>query len=263
MQSELHGYTRRPKEGSATTAAIQALRFSRATARRSHGALQWLKRAVLLLFVLLVPAPALLILAFRALPVPGTPQMLASWLRGNGAHYRWVSMDHIAPALAHAVIASEDQRFCSHHGFDWGSIDSAMRTYEGGGRLRGASTISQQTARSLFLLPVRSWIRKGLEAWLTVLEEGLWPKRRILAVYLNVVDWGRGNFGADAASRAYFHRPAAALSARQAARLAAILPDPDAWRASRPGPYVAARATLIIRRMSEVRRDRLDSCVRP
>lgn len=216
-----------------------------------------------MLFVLLVPSPALVILMFRGVPVPGTPQMLASWLRGDGAHYRWVDSDRIAPPLIRAVIASEDQRFCVHHGFDWGSIDSAMRTYEGGGRLRGASTISQQTARSLFLFPVRSWIRKGLEAWLTVLEEALWPKRRILAVYLNVVDWGHGNFGAEAASRAYFHRSAATLSTRQAARLAAILPDPAEWRAARPGPYVAARANLIVRGMGVVRRDRLDSCVRP
>ena len=246
--------------------AVQVSRRTRAGTRggnRSRAALRWAKRIAFALVLLLVPAPALLILVFRAVPVPATPQMVASWLRGDGAHYRWVEADRIAPALAQAVIASEDQKFCSHHGFDWGSIDSAMRTYEGGGRLRGASTISQQTARSLFLLPVRNWIRKGLEAWLTVLEEALWPKRRILAVYLNVVDWGHGNFGAEAASRAYFHRSAAALSARQAARLAAILPDPDEWRAAKPGPYVAARAALIVHRTGEVRRDRLDSCVRP
>jgi monofunctional biosynthetic peptidoglycan transglycosylase len=202
-------------------------------------------------------------LMFRAVPVPGTPQMLLSLVTGEGAHYRWAAMDDIAPSLARAVIASEDQKFCSHHGFDWGSIDSAMRSYQDGGRLRGASTISQQTARSLFLLPVHSWIRKGLEAWFTVLEEALWPKRRILTVYLNVVDWGRGNFGADAAAHAYFHRSAASLSPRQAARLAAVLPDPGEWRAARPGPYVASRASLILRRTSEVRRDRLDSCLRP
>ena len=214
-----------------------------------------------MLFVLLVPLPALLILIFRAVPIPGTPQMLASWLEGDGAHYRWVETDRIAPALVHAVIASEDQRFCLHHGFDWGSIDSAINTYEGGGHLRGASTISQQTARSLFLFPVHSWIRKGIEAWLTVLEEALWPKRRILEVYLNVVDWGHGNFGAEAAARAYFHRSAAMLSTRQAARLAAILPDPGEWRASHPGRYVAGRGAVIVRRISEVRRDRLDSCL--
>ena len=222
-----------------------------------------MKRIAFALFVLLVPAPVVLILVFRAVPIPATPLMLASWLRGEGAHYRWVAADRIAPALADAVIASEDQKFCSHHGFDWGSIDSAMQTYAGGGRLRGASTISQQAARSVFLLPVRSWIRKGVEAWLTVLEEALWPKRRILTVYLNVVDWGHGNFGAEVAARTYFHRSAAALSVRQAARLAAILPDPDEWRAVRPGPYVVARAALIAGRIGAVRRDRLDSCVRP
>jgi len=245
------------------TVAVQKSKSFRAASQRSRTALRWLKRIAFVLFVLLVPVPALLMLMFRAVPVPGTPQMLVSWLRGDGAHYQWVDGNRIAPALAHAVIASEDQKFCSHHGFDWGSIDSAMRTYEDGGRLRGASTISQQTARSLFLLPVRSWIRKGVEAWLTVLAEALWPKRRILTVYLNVVDWGHGNFGAEAASRAYFHRSATTLSTRQAARLAAILPDPDEWRAAKPGPYVAQRAASIVRRIGEVRRDHLDSCIRP
>jgi monofunctional biosynthetic peptidoglycan transglycosylase len=161
------------------------------------------------------------------------------------------------------VIASEDQKFCSHHGFDWGSIDKAVHAHERGARLRGASTISQQTARSLFLLPVRSWVRKGLEAWLTVLTEALWPKPRILTVYLNIVDWGHGNFGAEAASQSYFHRGAATLSATQAARLATILPDPDEWRATHPGPYVAQRGTTILRRMAQVHRDGLESCLRP
>jgi monofunctional biosynthetic peptidoglycan transglycosylase len=225
--------------------------------------LLWAKPIAFAIFILLVPAPVLLMLMFRAVPVPGTPQMLLSLVTGEGAHYSWAAMNDIAPSLAHAVIASEDQKFCSHHGFDWGSIDSAMRSYQDGGRLRGASTISQQTARSLFLLPVHSWVRKGLEAWLTVLEEALWPKRRILTVYLNVVDWGHGNFGAEAAAHAYFHRSAASLSPRQAARLAAVLPDPGEWRVARPGPYVASRASLILRRTSEVRRDRLDSCLRP
>jgi monofunctional biosynthetic peptidoglycan transglycosylase len=241
-------------------AAVQALRRPVLMLRRAP--VRWLAWILFTLFVLVVPVPALLMLVLRAVPVPGTPQMIASWLRGDGAHYHWVDADSVAPALLRAVIASEDQKFCSHHGFDWGSIDSAMRTYEGGGRLRGASTISQQTARSVFLFPLRSWIRKGLEAWLTVLEEALWPKRRILLVYLNVVDWGHGNFGAEAASRAYFHRSAAALSAKQAARLAAVLPDPADWRAVKPGPYVAARASLILRRLGYVHRDGLDSCLR-
>jgi len=247
-------------------AVVQTHRKPTARASRratSRVPLRWLKRVLLAIFILLVPAPILLLLIFRAVPVPGTPQMLLSLVTGQGAHYSWADMDEIAPSLARAVIASEDQKFCSHRGFDWGSIDSAMRAYQGGGRLRGASTISQQTARSLFLLPVHSWIRKGLEAWLTVLEEALWPKRRILTMYLNIVDWGHGNFGAEAAARAYFHRSAAALSPRQAARLAAVLPDPTEWRAARPGPYVAARSTFILRQAGVVRRDRLNSCLRP
>ncbi len=212
--------------------------------------------------VLLVPAPVVVLLLLRFVPVPGTPQMLLSAVTGYGAHYQWADGD-IAPALGRAVIAGEDDNFCSHHGFDWSSIDKAVAAHERGKRLRGASTISQQTARSLFLLPVRSWARKGIEAWLTVLMETLWPKTRILGVYLNVVDWGHGNFGAEAASEAYFHRPASALTMVEAARLAAILPDPDNWRAARPGPYVAARTGILLRRMAEIRRDRLDFCLHP
>ncbi len=112
--------------------------------------------------------------------------------------------------------------------------------------LRGASTISQQTARTLFLVPVRSWVRKGIEAYLTVLVEALWPKKRILDAYLNLVDWGHGNFGAEAAAHAYFHTGAARLTRNQAARLAAILPDPDKWNAAPPGPYVAERSATLV-----------------
>jgi len=244
--------------------AARQLRTSGRTPRRSGGGKlrRWGIRIAALLFIFFGPVPVLLFLLFRFVPVPGTPQMLVSWLAGDGAHYHWVDASHISPLLSRAVIASEDQKFCSHHGFDWGSIDKAVRAHEEGARLRGASTISQQTARSLFLLPVRSWVRKGVEACLTVLEEALWPKRRILTVYLNVVDWGHGNFGAEAAARSYFHRSAALLSARQAARLAAILPDPDEWRAARPGPYVAQRSAILLGRMSEVHRDGLDSCLR-
>jgi monofunctional biosynthetic peptidoglycan transglycosylase len=128
--------------------------------------------------------------------------------------------------------------------------------------LRGASTLSQQTARTLFLAPVRSWIRKGAEAWLTVLVEALWPKKRILEAYLNLVDWGHGNFGAEAAAQAYFHTSAAQLTRGQAARLAAILPDPSKWNAAVPGPYVTERARVLLGQASAVTRDGLDACVR-
>jgi monofunctional glycosyltransferase len=232
--------------------------MGRAGIRRSG----WLGKLLLALFVLLVAAPVLLLLIFRFIPVPGTPQMLWSLVQGKGAHYRW--SDDIPRFLGKAVIGSEDQNFCSHSGFDWKSIDQAMTAHERhpARRLRGASTISQQTARTLFLVPVRSWVRKGAEAYLTVLIEALWPKRRILEAYLNLVDWGHGNFGADAAARAYFGGDAARLTRSQAARLAAILPDPDKWNAARPGPYVAERSQTLIARAGDVTRDNLDFCVK-
>jgi monofunctional glycosyltransferase len=222
----------------------------------------WIGRILLILFLVLVALPAALLLIFRYLPVPGTPEMLWSLIEGKGAHYAW--SDSIPPVLGEAVIGSEDQNFCRHHGFDWKSIDQAMAQHERhpSRRLRGASTISQQTARTLFLVPVRSWVRKGLEAYLTVMVEGLWPKKRILDAYLNLVDWGHGNFGAEAAARAYFHTDAAHLTRNQAARLAAILPDPDKWNAARPGPYVAERSQALLGRAHQVTRDALDFCVK-
>ena len=222
----------------------------------------WLRRTLAILFFFFVPAPIILILIFRFVPIPFAPEMLVPLVKGEGVHYRWVERYDIAPALTRAVIASEDEDFCTHHGFDWNDIHAAIRAHEHGRRLRGASTISQQTARSLFLLPIRSWVRKGVEAYLTVLIEALWPKTRILTAYLNLVDWGHGNFGAEAAAQSYFHKPVSALTSRQAAGLAVVLPDPDKWRAARPGPYVAARSDTILARMNEVRRDGLDWCMK-
>jgi monofunctional biosynthetic peptidoglycan transglycosylase len=212
------------------------------------------------LLLVLVAAPAVLLLIFRVLPVPGTPQMVFSFLTGDGAHYAW--SDSINPVLARTVIGSEDQNFCSHHGFDWGEIDKAMAAHERGRRLRGASTISQQTARSLFLGYRGGWLRKGFETYLTVMVEALWPKKRILEAYLNLVDWGHGNFGAEAAAEAYFHTGAAHLTRSQAARLAAILPDPSKWNAAMPGPYVAERTRVLLGQAAAVTRDGLDACVR-
>ncbi|HEY1710056.1 MAG TPA: monofunctional biosynthetic peptidoglycan transglycosylase [Rhizomicrobium sp.] len=227
---------------------------------RRDGRAPWLRRVFLVLFAFLVPIPILLILVFRFVPVPFTPQMVIAVVTFNPVRYHWV--DNLPPALGRAVIGSEDQRFCTHHGFDWGSIDKAIRDHERGRRLRGASTISQQTARSLFLVPERSWLRKGVEAYLTVLLEALWPKKRILTAYLNLVDFGHGNFGADAAAETYFGKSAAALSPQQASRLAAILPDPGEWSAAKPGPYVRHRTVAIGSRIHQVRRDDLDWCVR-
>jgi monofunctional biosynthetic peptidoglycan transglycosylase len=226
---------------------------------------QWFRRVVILLVVILVPLPVLLLAVFRFLPVPVTPQMAFGFLSGDAVHYQWRDISAISPSLAEAVIGGEDEKFCRHHGFDWGSIDQAIKTHQRHPKkqLRGASTLTQQAARSLFLVPWRSWVRKGLEAYITVLMEGLWPKRRILAAYLNLVDWGHGYFGAEAAARGYFHKPASALTPRQAARLAAILPDPDGWHAVHPGPYVTWRTGELLGRIRIVNRDRLDACIRP
>ncbi|HEX3810197.1 MAG TPA: monofunctional biosynthetic peptidoglycan transglycosylase [Rhizomicrobium sp.] len=224
----------------------------------------WFRRALAFVFFILVVLPVFLILLFRFVPVPVTPDLALAFFGGEPVHYSWRDGGEIAPALGRAVIASEDERFCQHNGFDWKSIDTALKQHERYPKrqLRGASTLSQQTARSLLLTPERSWVRKGLEAYFTVLIEALWPKQRILTAYLNLVDWGHGNFGAEAASQAYFGKPASALSPLQAARLAVILPDPDGWKAANPGPYVARRSGTILARMAMVTRDGLDICVR-
>ena len=231
----------------------------KAEPRRGRG---WLGKLLLTLFILLLPAPVILILIFRVLPIPGTPEMLVSLIQGKGVNYHWT--DDISPRLERAVIAAEDQNFSRHHGFDWISIDKALQEHDRNPAkpMRGASTISQQTARTLFLVPMRSWIRKGLEAWLTVLIEQLWPKKRILEVYLNLVDWGDGIFGAEAASRAYFGTDASSLDGAQAARLAAILPNPHKWKAVNPGRYVRHRTGMLQGRSAMVARDGLNFCLR-
>lgn len=223
----------------------------------------WLRRIAAVLFAFLVPFPILYLLVFRFVPVPGTPQMLLDLVTFQPVKYSWRSYDDISPNLGRAVIGSEDQDFCNHNGFDWKDIGDAIKEHERHPRkrLRGGSTISQQVARTLFLLPVRSWVRKGAEAYLTVLVEALWPKKRILTAYLNLVDWGKGNYGAEAAAEVYFGVPASALSKAQAARLATVLPNPDRWRAARPGPYVSSRTVTVEDRAYEVTRDSLDWCL--
>lgn len=223
----------------------------------------WARRILSVLFFLALPAPVFLLLVFRFLPVPATPQILLKLATFNEVHYDWRGADEISPYLERAVIGSEDQNFCNHNGFDWKEMRDAWRDYRIRHKpLRGASTISQQTARELFLTSWRSFVRKGAEAYLTVLIEALWPKRRILTVYLNVVDWGHGNFGAEAASQSYFGIPASQLSQAQAARLAAILPNPEQWKADRPGRYVRRRTGTLVLRQHQVVRDALDWCLK-
>jgi monofunctional biosynthetic peptidoglycan transglycosylase len=160
-----------------------------------------------------------------------------------------VSLEQISPHAAIAVIASEDQQFPFHTGFDFDSIREAVRASEHGRRLRGASTISQQVAKNLFLWPGHSFVRKGLEAYFTVLIEVLWPKERILEMYLNVAQFGNGIYGVEAAARRFWHEPARRVSSTEAALLAAVLPDPLRMHAERPSRYVLTRRDQILGQM--------------
>jgi monofunctional glycosyltransferase len=188
-----------------------------------------------------------LVTLFRDVPPPVTPLMLLRLAEGYGIDRRWRGLDRISPFLLKAAIAGEDQKFCLHRGFDREAIEAAWERYESGrGRLLGASTISMQTAKNVFLWPGRDWLRKGLEAYFTALIELAWGKRRIIEVYLNVVEWGPGIYGAEAAAEHYFKKSAAELSPYEAVRLAAVLPDPLDRSASRPGPEVIARSRFIV-----------------
>ncbi|MCL7939861.1 monofunctional biosynthetic peptidoglycan transglycosylase [Halomonas sp. ATCH28] len=196
-----------------------------------------------------------LVLLLRVVPVFGSMVMVErkvqSWVAGESLDIRhqWQPWQRLSDHAKLAVIAAEDQRFPLHHGFDFGEMRRAWEASRNGGRLRGASTISQQTAKNLFLWTGRSWVRKGLEAWFTLLIEALWPKQRILEVYLNIVEWDSGVFGLEAASRHYFGVAAEELSEAQASRLAAILPDPRGRDAARPGPQVERRSAWIRQQM--------------
>jgi monofunctional biosynthetic peptidoglycan transglycosylase len=214
---------------------------------------RWL--ATTLLLALLGPlAP---VACFRVVDPPASTIMLrdgfSRLFSGKGwiAH-DWVDYDEIAPAMRLAVIAAEDQRFAEHDGFDFEAIEKAVKHNKRSERKRGASTISQQVAKNLFLWHERSWLRKGLEVYFTIAIETLWPKRRILEVYLNVAELGDGVYGVGAASRRFFGRDAKRLNARQAATLAAVLPSPKKMRASSPGPYTQRRARWIERQMRQL-----------
>jgi monofunctional biosynthetic peptidoglycan transglycosylase len=204
--------------------------------------------------LLLLAGPLVLILVFRFLPVPMTPLMMIRLVQGHGLRHEWVAYDKISPALADAVVASEDNLFCEQSlGFDFKTIGEQIDVWRDGERPRGASTITMQTAKNLLLWPGRDPVRKALEAWLTPQVALLWPKPRVLEVYLNIVEFGPGIYGAEAAARAFFRKPASALSPREAAQLAAVLPRPLVWSASPPTAFVRQRAAVIERRVAQIR----------
>ena len=204
------------------------------------------------------------ILAYRFLPVPATIHMIGeATFGGKTLHYQWVPLERISPNLVRSVIASEDGEFCNHWGFDFAEIQrSWKRAQRKGDGPRGASTISQQTAKNAFLWVGRSYFRKALETYFTATMELTWPKRRIMEVYLNIIEFGPGIFGAEAASRHFFGKSAANLTPIEAARLAAVLPAPKRYKANPPGPYVASRTYTIAARAAAVHNYGEDACVR-
>lgn len=201
----------------------------------------------------------LMVLIYRFVPPPVTLTMLFD---PNGITKDWVSLDEMDPDMARAAIAGEDSRFCSHHGFDAVAIAQAMRHNASGGRIRGGSTISQQTAKNVFLFQGGGFIRKGFEAWFTMLIEAIWGKRRIMEVYLNVAETGIGTYGAQAGAIRYFHHSAQHLTRAEAARLAAVLPLPKKRAAIAPRGFTRRYGNSISSRIGVVQRDGLDSCVR-
>jgi monofunctional biosynthetic peptidoglycan transglycosylase len=223
-------------------------------------------RPVLTVLLALVVLLLVSVGVHRFIAPPTTFLMVSRAVEGEGLSYRWRSLDNISPRLVEAVIASEDSTYCVHHGFDMKAIEKALKANaraekRGRGRIRGGSTISQQTAKNVFLWPGRDWVRKGLEAGYTVLIETFWGKRRIVEVYLNVAEWAPGVYGAEAAARHWFGKSAADLTPREAARLAAILPSPRRYDAASPGPYVRRRASRVQAAMGTVRNDGLADCV--
>lgn len=210
---------------------------------------------LMLWFVLLSVAAVVL---FRFVPVPGTPLMAIRSVQSISmgkrpvVSYRWVPYDQISDHLKRAVIASEDQRFYVHNGFDRIEIEKAIKENKTRKKARGASTISQQTAKNLFLWPQSSWFRKGLETWFTLLMELIWPKERILEVYLNIMETGKGLYGAEAVARSHFNSTAAKLTPQQSALIAATLPNPLVYNSRQPGPYIQRRQGQILRQMHTI-----------
>ena len=229
--------------------------YKRRRARR--GFFGWLWRLVLALLLLSIVWVA----AYRFIPPPITATMIGDFFAGRGVAKDWMSLARMDRDMVRAAIAAEDGKFCQHHGFDWDAISDAARRNASGGRIRGGSTISQQAAKNVFLWQGGGYARKGMEAYFTFLIEQLWGKRRIMEVYLNVAETGIGTYGANAGAQRYFGHDASALSATEAARIAAILPLPKKRGAIAPKGFTRRYGNTIAARIGQVRRDALDACV--
>jgi monofunctional biosynthetic peptidoglycan transglycosylase len=229
-------------------------RDTRSWPRRIFG---WIVKLVVAFFII----STLWVLLYRFINPPITPNMIGDILAGRGAHKEWMGIDRIDRDMVRAAIAAEDSKFCTHHGFDFEAIEDAMKRNASGGRIRGGSTISQQTAKNAFLWNGGGYVRKGVEAWFTFLIEHLWGKRRIMEVYLNVAETGIGTYGVNAGSQRYFGHDASAMSATEAARIAAILPLPKKRGAVAPKGFTRRYGNTIAARVGVFGRDGLDACV--
>jgi monofunctional biosynthetic peptidoglycan transglycosylase len=236
--------------------AAGTLKGERARGKPLSRARRWL-RPFAIVFLVLAALPLVLAPLYALVNPPVTTVMLLKALGGNGIDKSWTSIDDISPRLVRAVMTSEDQRFCFHHGIDWVEVENALDDDEG--RFRGASTITMQTVKNLFLWTGHSWIRKALEAPLALYLELFLSKRRIMEIYLNIVEWDEGVYGAAAAAGHYFHEKPAQLSAMQSALLAAVLPSPATRDAAKPGRGTSRIARRIAGRMAAGQADA--SCV--
>jgi monofunctional biosynthetic peptidoglycan transglycosylase len=219
--------------------------------------LGWIVKLVLAFFIL----STLWVLAYRFINPPLTITMIGDLFAGRGAHKDWMPISQIDRDMVRASIAAEDSKFCSHNGFDFEAIEDAMKRNASGGRIRGGSTISQQTAKNAFLWQGGGYARKGVEAWFTFLIEHLWDTRRIMVVYLNLAETGIGTYGVNAGSQRYFGHDASAMSATEAARIAAVLPLPKKRGAIAPKGFTRRYGNTIAARIGVVGRDGLDACV--
>src|SRR6476469_3303951 len=217
----------------------------------------WIVKLILAFFLISV----LWVLAYRFINPPITITMLGDIFAGRGAAREWMPITTLDRDAVRAAIAAEDGKFCSHHGFDFDAIEDAMKKNASGGRIRGGSTISQQTAKNVFLWQGGGYARKGVEAWFTFLIEHLWGKRRIMEVYINVAETGIGTYGVNAGSERYYGHDATAMSAVEAARIAAILPLPKERGAVSPKGFTRRYGNSIAARIGVVARDGLDGCV--
>jgi len=219
--------------------------------------LGWIVKLVVGLFLFSI----LWVLAYRFINPPTTATMIGDMIAGRGATRDWMPIDKLDRDMVRAAIAAEDGKFCTHHGFDFEAIEDAMKRNASGGRIRGGSTISQQTAKNAFLWQGGGYARKGAEAWFTFLIEHLWGKRRIMEVYLNLAETGIGTYGVNAGSQRYFGHDADAMSPLEAARIAAVLPLPKERGAIAPKGFTRRYGNTIAARISSVARDGLDGCV--